>query len=250
MMGVIAAKTILPGSISMPESFNGAVAEQMTLEYLTKRIRSGTHSGPLGVGLYFRLFELLVNEGRYGEADAHVRVLETLMGMKERESPYSFATRLFDKMTAASTPQDYVAAGSGCLAPYLFYSGILNLNYKRDRAAAGANFAHAAGLFEHEVQRLSLIQYKPWLAVAKRHMDIAGGPSRRAVGRPPKISVGMSGKIEAAPFIRGGTLEFCDNVPLGRLLRIGVEEFIHIYVHEHGRQFIRGLLRSVGKTIS
>jgi len=29
-------------------------------------------------------------------------------------------------------------------------------------------------------------------------------------------------QVEAAPFIRGGTLEFCDNVPLGRLLRIGI----------------------------
>jgi len=222
MMGVIAAKTILPGSISMPAPFNGEIAKQMTLEYLTKRIHSGTHAGPLGIGLYFRLFELLVNEGRYAEADAHVRVLETLMGMKERESAYSFATRLFDRMTAASTPPDYVEAGPGCLAPYLFYKGILNLNYKKDRAAAGADFAYAAGLFEHEVQRLSLIQYKPWLAVARKHMEIAGGPPRKGSGETAEDSCRDVRKVEAAPFMRGGILEFCDNVPLGRLLRIGV----------------------------
>jgi GT2 family glycosyltransferase/2-polyprenyl-3-methyl-5-hydroxy-6-metoxy-1,4-benzoquinol methylase len=222
MMGVIAAKTILPESTSMPASFNGAAAKQMTLDYLTKRIRSGPHPGPLGIGLYFRLFELLVNEGRYGEADAHIRVLETLMGMKEHESAYSFATRLFERMTAASSPSDYVEAGPGCLAPYLFYRGILNLNYKKDNAAAGADFAYAEGLFEHEVQRLSLIQYQPWLAVAGRHVEIAGGPPRKSSGEAAENSCWAVRKVEAAPFMRGGILEFCDNVPLGRLLRIGV----------------------------
>jgi GT2 family glycosyltransferase len=144
------------------------------------------------------------------------------MGMKGHESSYSFATRLFDRMIAALTPTDYVAAGPGCLAPYFFYKGILNLNYKRDRAAAGYYFAYASGLFEHEVRRLSLIEYEPWLAVAGRHMDMAGGTPRKGSGEAAEDICWDVRKVEAAPFMRGGTLEFCDNVPIGRLLRIGV----------------------------
>jgi len=223
MMGVVAARTPLPASVSMPATFNASTAvKQMTLEYLTKRIQSVSHNASLVIGLSFRLFELLVNEGRYAEADAHVHPLETFMGMEVHESAYSFATRLFDKMTAASTPPDYVAAGPGCLAPYFFYKGILNLNYKRDRAAAGLYFTYAADLFEHEARRLSLIQYEPWFTVARKHMEIVGAPARNGIGEAAgDISLHVR-KVEAAPFARGGILEFCDNVPLGRLLRIGV----------------------------
>ncbi len=222
MMGVVASKHPLRASHDTSSACGGSEAfERITLEYLIRKTQSGSQAGPLGIGLYFRLFELLVNEGRYAEADSRVRVLETLMGIDRHESDYSFATRLFDKMISASTPLDYVAAGPGCSAPYLFYKGIVNLNYKRDRLSAGAYFAHAAELFEHEVRGLSLIQYEPWLAVARKHVDIAGGTPHKGIGQTDDICPDVR-KVEAAPFIRGGTLEFCDNVPVGGLQRIGV----------------------------
>jgi GT2 family glycosyltransferase/SAM-dependent methyltransferase len=220
MMGVVAARAPLP---EFPESFNvPAHAKQMALEYLMKRTQSISHNSSLGTGLSFRLFELLVNEGRYAEADAHVRSIEMSMGMERDEPARSFATRLFDRMIAASKPEDYVAAGPGCLAPYFFYKGILNLNYIKDKVAAGLYFTYASGLFEHEVRGLSLTQYEPWLTVSKRHMEMAGAPPRNGNGEaivnmPQNIRM-----LEAAPFIRGGIVEFCNAVLIRRLLRIGV----------------------------
>jgi GT2 family glycosyltransferase/SAM-dependent methyltransferase len=223
IMGVVAAKTSLPESILMPESFKTpATAKQMILEYLMNRIQLVSNNNSLRSGLLFRLFELLVNEGRYAEADAHVRSLETCMGMDSHESSYSFANRLVERMTATSTPEDYVAAGPGCVAPYFFFKGILKLNYKRDRAAAGHYFSSASELFEHEVRRLSLIQYEPWLTVARKHMGITGVSPRKDTREEHDNIFRDVCTVEAAPFIRGGILEFCDNVPVGRLLRIGV----------------------------
>lgn len=223
MMGVVASRHPLRASSDTSSSYNGSqTSKQMTLEYLIKKTESGSQAGPLGIGLYFRLFELLVNEGRYAEADSHVKVLETLMGMDRHESDYSFMTRLFDRMASVSTPPDYVAAGPGCFAPYLFYKGILNLNYRRDRSSAGAYFAHAAKLFEHEVCRLSLIQYEPWLAAAGKHVYIAGGIPHKDIGKTDGDTCRDVRKVEAAPFMRGGTLEFCDNVPIGPLHWLGV----------------------------
>jgi GT2 family glycosyltransferase/SAM-dependent methyltransferase len=224
MMGVVASKKPLSDSgaksLSLDESGN---ARQMTIQYLTKKTQSASHGGPLGTGLCFRLFELMVNEGRYEEADTHVRDLETLMGFDGRKSSYSFATRLFEKMTSASTPADYVSAGPGCFAPYLFYKGILTLNHKRDRASAAAYFAYSAGLFEHEVRRLSLIQYEPWIEVARRHMKITGGSAHTGFAYADGDIFGEVRQVEAAPFIRRGIIEFCENVQLGRLKEIGVK---------------------------
>lgn len=223
IMGVVAAKRSLPESILMPESFNSAATiKQITLNYLTNRVQSVPHNTSLQIGLLFRLFELLVNEGRYAEADAHVRSLETCMGMDRHESSYSFATRLFETMTATSTHEDYVASGPGCVAPYFFFKGILKLNYKRDRVAAGLYFSYASELFEHEVRRLSLIQYEPWLTVARKHKGITGVSPRKDTREVSDNIFRNIRKVEAAPFIRGGILEFCNDVPIGRLLRIGV----------------------------
>jgi GT2 family glycosyltransferase len=218
IMGVIAAKVPLPASIIVSASCDGSTATRMVCEYLMKRTRSGLHTGPLGVGLYFRLFELRVNEGRYEEALTHVRTLETMMEREGHETDHSFTARIVDRMTTASTPQDYVAAGPGCFAPYLFYKGILNLNHMRDRSAARTCFTCAARLFEHEVRTLGLIQYTPWLDVAWTHCELTGG--RRE--NDTDSTCGETRKIVAAPFIKGGIPEFCTHVPLGRLCRISV----------------------------
>ncbi len=219
IMGVAAAKNPLPALRNTPTSLNeSAASKQMALEYLMKRILSGSHTGPLGIGLYFRLFELLVNEGRYAEADAHVRTLETLMGKEGHESHHSFTVRMFDTMAAAKTAADYVTAGPGCFAPYLFYKGILNLNYRRDRAAAGACFKYAARLLEHEVHGLGLVQYIPLLRAAREHTEITG----ERIENDTKDIHREARKVEAAPFIGGGILEFCRSVPIGRLCRLGI----------------------------
>jgi len=222
IMGVAAAKVPLPASISTSAACNGTAAKQMVREYLMKRLRTDPPAGPLGIGLYFRLFELLVNEGRYAEADTCVRVLEPMMGMGGHESPHSFAARLVDKMAAAARPPDYIASGPGCFVPYLFYKGILNLNYMKDRSAARTCFTYAARLFEHEVRNLGLIQYIPWLGVSRTHMDIAGKDVGRGSEDDAEDVYQKTRRVQAAPFIRGGILEFCNSVPLGRLCRIGV----------------------------
>ncbi|HWR57569.1 MAG TPA: glycosyltransferase [Thermodesulfovibrionales bacterium] len=221
IMGVAAAKNLLPALRNTSTSLlnESADSKQMALEYLLKRVLSGSHTGPLGIGLYFRLFELLVNRGCYADADAHVRTFETLMGMEQRESPNSFMARLFNTMISATTAQDYVTAGPGCFAPYLFYKGIMNLNYRRDRGAAAECFKYAARLLEHEVQGLGLVQYLPLLKAARSHMEMTGGKIESDTNDIYK----ETRKVEAAPFIKGGIFEFCRSVPIGRLLRLGIK---------------------------
>ena len=222
IMGVAAAKVPLPASMNASAACNGSTARQMVLEYLMKRVQTDSPAGPLGIGLYFRLLELLVNEGRYAEAESFVPRIETLMGAGEHESIRSFTDRMFNTMVAAATALDYVAAGPGCFAPYLFYKGILNLNYRKDRSAASSCFIYAARLFEHEVRNLGLIQYTPWLNVARTHVDL----TRKDVGRGSEDHADDVYKetrgVHAAPFIQGGILEFCGSTPLGRLCKLGV----------------------------
>lgn len=219
IMGVAAAKIPLPVSVNASASCNGSTAKQMVVEYLVKRLQTDSSpAGPFGIGLHFRLLELLVNEGRYAEAECYVRTIETLMGMREHESSHSFTARLFNTMVAAATPSDYVGAGPGCFAPYLFYKGILNLNYRKDRNAAGTCFAYAARLLEHEVRTLGLIQYAPLLGVFRAHSELAGG----RIENVADDAYEEAQSVQAAPFIRGGILELCNSVPLGRLCRIGV----------------------------
>lgn len=219
IMGVVAAKVPLPASTNTSASCNGSTAKQMVLEYLLKRLQTDSSpAGPLGIGLHFRLLELLVNEGRYAQAECYVLTTETLMGMRKHEPSHSFTARLFHTMVAAATPLDYVAAGPGCFAPYLFYKGILNLNYRKDRSAAGTCFAYAARLLEHEVRNLGLIQYAPLLGVFRAHSELTGG----RIENVADDAYEEAQSIQSAPFIRGGILEFCNSVPLGRLRRIGV----------------------------
>jgi GT2 family glycosyltransferase/SAM-dependent methyltransferase len=219
IMGVAAAKTPFAASTNPSATCSiPATPKQLALDYLTEKTRRGPHAGSLGIGLSFRLFELLVNEGRYAEADAHVRTLETLMGMGGHESYDSFTVRMVNPLAAAKTALDYVTAGPGCFAPYLFYKGILNLNHRRDRVAAGACFTYASRLLEHEVQGLSLVQYAPLLKTAREHMKMTGVRIDSDADDIHK----ETRKLEAAPFIRGGIAEFCRSVPLGRLCRLGI----------------------------
>jgi len=196
--------------------------KQMVLAYTEKKIRSNHLPKAPAIGLSFRRFELLVNEGRYTEAGASLDALEKLIGVKDHESPDTFMARHFTKMIAADHPEDYVVAGPGCFAPYLFYKGILSLNYSADPTLAGKCFEYAAHLFEREVRRFSLIQYEPWLAVARDHMRIAGKDVGRGSEDDADDVYKETRSVQAAPFIRGGILEFCSSVPLGRLCRIGV----------------------------
>lgn len=221
IMGVAAGRRPLPRDAF--DNFGASsAAKEMTLEYLLRKTGPDSASGPLGIGLQFRLFELLVNEGRYAEADSCVGTLETSMGKGLNESWDSFMLRFSAVMSAADTAFAYASAAPGCFAPYLFYKGILNLNFRKNKGTALACFETAARLFEHETQKLGLIQYGPLLDIARKHVELTGG-------RTVPISAGRTVSdfevtyVQAAPFVNGGIAEFCAGVPVERLLRLGMK---------------------------
>jgi GT2 family glycosyltransferase len=144
------------------------------------------------------------------------------MGLGRNESPSFFIVDKFTTMMAALTPWEYVTSGPGCLAPYLYYKGMLQLNYKKNRTLAGEYFDYAAQLFEHEVREFKLIQYEPWLSVTRDHTRIAGRNLKRRVQEDPNVCK-ETRDIQAVPFLREGVFEFCNNVPIGNLLRISLK---------------------------
>jgi GT2 family glycosyltransferase len=222
IMGVASARVPVPSPFNIDKpSDQSSVFKNMALEYLKRKLRAGSCTGALGIGLSFRLFELLVNEGRYDEADRCARKLEASMELGESEAGGASWRRLWAAMCGAGSAARYVSAGPGCLAPYLFYKGILNLNHRKDSTAAHECFTYAARLFEHEVRDLGLIQYAPLLGAAREHVEIAAGMAVARVCSVPREEVddiyGESRSVRAVPFIRGGIAEFCSSVQVGRL---------------------------------
>lgn len=136
--------------------------------YLSRRLGDALPPGPR-LGLAFRLFELLVNAGRYAETEALLPALDADLGLRAGERIDAFVERVSGAMLSARTTEGYLLAGPACFAPYLFYRGILFLNHRGDLPGAKRCFARSALLFEREVETHGLSQYRPWATVAAEH---------------------------------------------------------------------------------
>lgn len=136
--------------------------------YLSTRLGDDLPPG-LRLGLSFRLFELLVNAGRYTEAEAMLPALDRSLGFRADETAQESVERIAGAMLAAPSAETYLQAGPGCFAPYLFYRGILSLNHRADLRGAGRCFAQSARLYELEVGTFGLVQYRRLQEVAEEH---------------------------------------------------------------------------------
>jgi SAM-dependent methyltransferase len=175
MLALAASKVPLPGE--RESEFSPAEGSAVVERYLARKLAKGFLPGSLHGGLSFRLFELLVNAGRYGEAVALEGKLEELMGRRPREPAGPYTARLAEAMVSAGSPAGYERAGPGFAAPYLLYRGILELNHKGRRDLAAESLGAAVKIFEHEVNCLDLVQYEPFLAAARSALEAAGGAS-------------------------------------------------------------------------
>jgi GT2 family glycosyltransferase/SAM-dependent methyltransferase len=198
-------------------------ARLATLDYLGQRTRSENLGPNAALGLSFRLFELLVNEGRYREALEMAPKLEKRMGREPGESSESFLTRTFSALSEARSSEEYLESGPSCFPLYILYRGMLSLNHDSDPSAAAGQFGHAARLFSKEVEQYDLIQFKPWISVAESHEEIA---LSRAPMKPPAFRVDYGEDMTpaaVAPFMERGASELAECVPAGRLRWISVK---------------------------
>jgi len=203
------------------QSVEVSALKRMVKDYLEIKLRSGPLSRPLDVGLHFRLFELLVNEGRYDQALRVAASLERSLGKEPEASSAALRTRQVQALLAAAESSHYLAAGPGCFAPYLFYRGILSLNHQNDRREAAECFYQAAQLFAHEVRHLGQVQFAPWLATAQKHAAMTGKPVRLegpATERRTAAPLHTDTRHLLAPaFIRRGIADLEREIPVGRL---------------------------------
>jgi len=188
IMGVLACRQPLRGDgILDVDSPSNEVAGRVTVGYLISRIREIRAPVVLMRGLHARLFELLVNQGRYSEAEPVGRALDELLGLSEGKASYPLLDQVVNRMCAASDSMEYVCAGPACMAPYLYYKGMLALNHWADYTAAAKYFGGAARLFRKEVEAFDLTHFRPFLAAAEAHEKLAtlrkGGPLRRVFRR-------------------------------------------------------------------
>jgi SAM-dependent methyltransferase len=166
----------------LPEDGRGGGAPSSDLAaqvetYIRKRLAAKGLPDGLRAGLQFRLFEHLVNAGRYVEAEEWEEPLEMLMGRRAGQGAQDFLAGLVEKMTKTSGHGDYEVSGPGYAAPYLLYCGILNLNHRGRREEAAIILTLAERLFDHEIGRLGLTQYAPFLAAVRSALEAAGGTS-------------------------------------------------------------------------
>ena len=220
---VLASKKKL--SVDLDSAFKSvevSAVKRMVIDYLKTRLRSGPLPRSLQVGLQFRLFELLVNQGLYEQASHVAGPLEQLL--KEEQpgalSPL-FSIRQLQALPPAIAPLHYMNAWSGCLPPYLFYQGILNLNHHNKRQEAAECFYQAAQLFDYEVHHLGLEQYEPWLTVAQKHAAMAGKPVRLEGPATERLTAAPihteTRHLLAPPFISRGIADLQREIPVGRL---------------------------------
>lgn len=172
MLVVAAGTGPLPETAGGVEAGSGDLAAAVE-SYIRTRLASKDLPGYLRAGLQFRLFECLVNGGRYGEAERWGESLETLMGGNAARGSQPFLATLVEKMTSAGSHSSYEASGPGFTAPFLLYRGILELNHRGRREKAAHLLALAARLFGHEVGTLELTQYTPFLVAAESARKVA-----------------------------------------------------------------------------
>ena len=225
---VLASKKKL--SVDLDSAFKAvevSAVKGMVQDYLETRLRSGPLSQPLDVGLHFRLFELLVNDGRYDQALRVAAPLERLLGKEPEASFSAFRSRQVQALLAATEPCQYLEAGPGCFAPYLFYQGILSLNHHGNTRDAAECFYQAAQLFDYEVHHLGLEQYEPWLTVAQKHAAMAGKPIRLEGPATEKLTAAPmqteTRHLLAPPFISRGIADLQREIPVGRLRLVKAE---------------------------
>ena len=204
------------------KSVEVSAVKRMVIDYLKARLGSGPLPRSLHVGLQFRLFELLVNQGLYEQASRVAGPLEQLL--KEEQSgalSVLVGIRQLQDLPPAIAPHHYMNTWSGCLPPYLFYQGILNLNHHNKRQEAAECFYQAAQLFDYEVHHLGLEQYEPWLTVAQKHAAMAGKPVRLKGPATARLTAAPihteTPRLLAPPFIRGGIADLKREIPVGRL---------------------------------
>ena len=187
IMAVVASKKPVPGEEIddfQPVALEAAI--QSTTSYLLLKHDSTHQSNLLKRGLNFRLFELLVNQGRYAEAQLIEKRLDDMIELKTGGAPFSTIHAYLDAMTAANDTISYLNAGPSCLAPYLFYKGMLALNFTADCLGAETFFESAAKLFRKEVEQFDLTHYRGFLDAAESHKDLAKSRAdeiRRAQGQ-------------------------------------------------------------------
>jgi hypothetical protein len=173
ILAVVASREPLPMGIS---GFTPGVMDMVmrtTLDYLRFKVRSTHHPALLVRGLHFRLFELLVNLGRYSEAEPIGQMLDGLLGLESDRSSPSNLARVVHTMTGAPDSRKYLASGPGCLAPYLFYKGMIYLNHRSDYSGASELFGYAAQLFRKEIEEFDLTHFQTFLTAAESHADLA-----------------------------------------------------------------------------
>jgi SAM-dependent methyltransferase len=174
IMAVVAGKKPVPSEEI--DNFQPVALEasiQSTTCYLLSRHESTHRSDLLKRGLHFRLFELLVNQGRYQEAQVIERKLDAMIQLQSGGAPFSDMRRYIEEMTGANDPMSYLHAGPSCLAPYLFYKGMLALNYTADYGTAQTLFGSAAKLFRKEVEQFDLTHFRVFLDAAESHQNLA-----------------------------------------------------------------------------
>lgn len=174
MLVVAAGKGPLPKAAEGGETGSGDLGATVE-SYIRTRLASKDLPGYLRAGLQFRLFECLVNSGRYGEAERWGESLEMLMGGSDRQGSRPYLAALVGKMASAGCHSSYEKSGPGFTAPFLLYRGILELNHRGHREEAAQLLSLAARLFGHEVGTLGLTQYAPFLTAAESARKAAGG---------------------------------------------------------------------------
>jgi SAM-dependent methyltransferase len=174
IMAVVASRKPVPSEeIDRFRTRALEVAIQSTTRYLLIKHETKHRSALLQRGLHFRLFELLVNQGRYAEAQQIEKEIDEMVQLSSSEAPFSVIHEYVDAMTATEDPMSYLNAGPACLAPYLFYKGILALNYTASPLEAEVFFESAARLFKKEVDQFDLTHFRVFWDAAESHKDLA-----------------------------------------------------------------------------
>lgn len=174
ILAVIASRQPLPTEVirgATPSTLE--TVKHTMLSYLRFKVQEVDRPALLVRGLHFRLFELLVNLGRYSEAEPIEQILDGLLGLEPDDAFCSRFEAGVHAMLKAPDARNYLAAGPACLAPYSFYKGILFLNHRADHREASKFFGYAAWLFRKEVEEFELTHFQTFLTAAESHEDLA-----------------------------------------------------------------------------
>jgi SAM-dependent methyltransferase len=174
ILAVVASREPFPTAVaSGPTPGAMDMVMRTTLDYLRFKVSNTNHPALLVRGLHFRLFELLVNLGRYSEAEPIGQSLDGLLGLEPGHTSHSSLERAVHAMMDAPDSRNYLESGPGCLAPYLFYKGMLYLNHKAEYSEASEFFGYAARLFKKEVDEFDLTHFRTFLRAAESHEKLA-----------------------------------------------------------------------------